>query len=125
MISYSSFAFVGSIQVERLKAQLTQRVGEIQGYKLHMASVERSRDALAEEMVRLSEEVQRLRGELKEAAGLKAKCKELGFKQEVLLGLLGEKEEAVDELKADLAETKRSYQSQIDALSKQLPMNGS
>ena len=116
---------VGSIQVERLKAQLTQRLGEIQGYKMQMTSVERSRDALAEEMVRLSEEVQRLRGDLKESSGLKAQCKELEFKQEVLLGLLGEKEEVVDELKADLLETKRSYQSQIDLLSTQLEKNPS
>jgi len=108
------------LRMQRLQAKLKLKTGEVQSLKLQLAAVERSRDTLAEEMVRLTDQTQKLKKEVANNPVLQRKVEELQLKQDLLLDLLGEKEERVDELEADIEEVKTVYRAQVDALAEQL-----
>ncbi|CAO3696573.1 unnamed protein product [Umbelopsis ramanniana] len=102
-----------TIVIERLNATIRQLEGQNQLYQVQAQQSAQSRDELAEELVKLSHDVDKLREESKTADKLKAEHEELNQRYHAALEMLGERTEQVEELRADISDVKEMYRSQI------------
>ncbi|KAJ3343375.1 hypothetical protein HDU93_008740 [Gonapodya sp. JEL0774] len=104
------------LAVERLSIavkSLESQVGSLQA-QLKMAM--KTRDELAEELVKGTTENERLREEVLKAALLRREFTDLSSRHDAALVLLGEKTETVEELKADIADMKVVFREQLENL---------
>lgn len=134
-VSSSSFGFAGSdfgedsspfadgtspsagvYATERLTQSLRQRSGEISSLQAQLDGKEAATKALAEEVVSLTARVEELTKEMSDAPGMKKEFTELKKRHTALLELLGEREERIMELQADLADVNQMYKEQITEL---------
>lgn len=134
-VSSSSFGFAGSdfgedfspfadgtsspagvYATERLTQSLRQRNGEIGSLQAQLDGKEAATKALAEEVVSLTARVEELAKEMSDAPGIKKEFNELKKRHTALLELLGEREERIMELQADLADVNQMYKEQITEL---------
>jgi chromosome segregation ATPase len=102
--------------VEALQASLRQKEGEVRGLRNMIDELEKLRDALTDEVAELGRRTVDLEGQVREMPGIRAKLCDLEKKNELLLEMLGEREEEVEALQADLADAKAVFQSQIQSL---------
>lgn len=108
----------GSSVIESLQSQLKLREGEIAQLQLEIASLERSRTVMAEELVRLTNQNDDLEGKVQEIPKLKEQLKDLEQRHNTILQMYGEKAEEAEELRLDLEDVKNMYKTQIDELLK-------
>ncbi|GLJ29771.1 hypothetical protein SUGI_0587940 [Cryptomeria japonica] len=106
--------------IEHLEATLRQKDGELASYMTRLASLESIRDSLAEELVKMTNECEKLRIEVAALPGLRAELEALRRRHTSALELMGERDEELEELKADLADVKQMYREQIDMLVSQI-----
>lgn len=106
--------------VEQLEAFLSQRDGEIASYMSRLASLESTRNALAEELVKATTQCEKFRTEASSLLHLRSEMESLRRRHASALELMGERDEQVEELKADLADVKQMYREQIDMLVNQI-----
>eukprot|EP00250_Pteridium_aquilinum_P007166 c16947_g1_i1 orf=995-3871(-) len=106
--------------IEQLEAFLSQKEGEIALYTSRLTSLESTRNALAEELVKATTECEKFRTEAASLAGLRSELDSLRRRHASALELMGERDEQVEELKADLADVKQMYREQIDMLVNQI-----
>ena len=115
--------------LEKMQAVMSQREGEITSLQEQLGRVERERSALAEELVALTTKVTQLcvllvvdltlmvpsfrQAEVSVSQALRGELAALKQRHSAALDLLGEKEEKLEELKADLVDMKQLYRSQI------------
>ncbi|KAI7794980.1 putative TATA element modulatory factor [Triplophysa rosa] len=108
----------GSSVIESLQSQLKLREGEIAQLQLEIASLERSRTVMSEELVRLTNQNDDLEGQVKEIPKLKVQLMDLEQRHNTILQMYGEKAEEAEELRLDLEDVKNMYKTQIDELLK-------
>jgi TATA element modulatory factor len=101
---------------ERLHSTLRQRIGEIASLHSQLTSKETATQALADEVVALTARVEELTAELKDAPEVRSGLSDLTVRHAALLELLGEREERIQELEADLVDINQMYKAQITDL---------
>lgn len=106
----------GMYATERLTSSLRQRNGEIVSLQAQLDSKEAATQALAEEVVSLTARVEEIFAELKDAPEVRKELDELKRRHSALLELLGEREERIMELEADLTDVNQMYKEQITEL---------
>lgn len=106
----------GVYATERLSQSLRQRNGEIASLQAQLDGKEAATKALAEEVVALTARVDELTKEMSDAPGMKKEFEELKKRHTALLELLGEREERIMELQADLSDVNQMYKEQITEL---------
>lgn len=108
---------VGAVYAtEWLQQSLRQRNGEIASLQSKLNGKEISTKALAEEVVNLTTRVEEITKEMKDAPEKKKEFEELKRRHTTLLELLGEREECIMELQADLSDVNQMYKEQITEL---------
>ncbi|KAG6543726.1 hypothetical protein Mapa_014910 [Marchantia paleacea] len=102
--------------LEQLEGQLRQKEGELSSCFARLAALESTRDSLAEELVKATTQNEIYRSEANLLPGLRAELDSLRRRHTSALELMGERDEEVEELKADLADVKQMYREQITML---------
>ncbi|GJX40968.1 calcium/proton exchanger [Tanacetum coccineum] len=127
-----------SMTPNAFEAVLRQKEGELASYMSRLASMESIRDSLAEELVKMTEECEKLRSEVSLMPGLKAEIEAvrplnepnethleitdnevneahmlgqeaLRSRHSAALELMGERDEELEELRADIVDLKEIY----------------
>lgn len=106
----------GVYERERLSTSLKLRRGEVENLQSQLESKEKATRALAEEVVNLTCRLEILEKEGKGNEGDENKLQALSKRHETLLELLGEREERIGELEADLSDVKAMYKDQVTEL---------
>nr|XP_043623767.1 golgin candidate 5 isoform X2 [Erigeron canadensis] len=98
------------------EAALRQKEGELASYMSRLASMESIRDSLAEELVKMTAECEKLRSEVSQLPGMKAELEALRRRHAAALELMGERDEELEELRADIVDLKEMYREQVNIL---------
>ncbi|PWA61837.1 TATA element modulatory factor 1 TATA binding protein [Artemisia annua] len=107
------------------EAALRQKEGELASYMSRLASMESIRDSLAEELVKMTAECEKLRSEVSQLPGLKAELDSLRQRHSAALELMGERDEELEELRADIVDLKEMYREQVNILVNKIQVSGS
>eukprot|EP00981_Chlorochromonas_danica_P005682 scaffold1172_cov180-Ochromonas_danica.AAC.9 len=114
------------VAAEKMMQRQRQRDEELSSLQMQISKLEMSRAALLEEVSFLSSRNAQLEEEMLELAQLQADLAEMTKQKDVLLVLLGEKEEELEASLTDMMEVKNMYQEHIRDLLEQLtPTNSS
>jgi DNA repair exonuclease SbcCD ATPase subunit len=114
--SVSTVPANGFVASERQHQQRQLREEELAALRSSVLSLTQARDALLEEVSFLSARNAQLEDSTVSLPALRSNAQQLQQQVEVLLVLLGEKEEENDSLAEDLRETKQLYRDQMDSL---------
>jgi len=106
--------------IENLEAQLKMREGEIVQLQSDINELEHTREAMAQELVKLTTENQQLMENVVDYPSLRVAHSELDQRYQALLQMYGEKVEETDELRLDLNDVKDMYKAQIEELIKNI-----
>lgn len=90
------------------------------GLQQKVREVERARDRLAEEVIRLEQETARGKEAQAQVEQLRLKLQEMEARYLSALELLGEREERIEELTTDIEELREGYKMQLETLADQL-----
>ncbi|XP_055829144.1 golgin candidate 5 isoform X1 [Solanum dulcamara] len=93
-----------------------QKDGELASYMSRLASMEAIRDSLAEELVKMTAECEKLRSEASMLPGIRAELDALRRRHFAALELMGERDEELEELRADIIDMKEMYREQVNLL---------
>ncbi|KAK6912058.1 TATA element modulatory factor 1, TATA binding [Dillenia turbinata] len=99
-----------------LEATLRQKEGEISSYISRLTSMESIRDSLAEELVQMTAQCEKLRAEAAMLPGIRAELDALRRRHSAALELMGERDEELEELRADIVDLKEMYREQVNLL---------
>nr|CAB3464473.1 unnamed protein product [Digitaria exilis] len=102
------------------ESALRQKDGELASYMSRLASLESIRNSLAEELVKMTEQCEKLRTESAALPGLRAELEALKQRHFQALELMGERDEELEELRNDIVDLKEMYREQVDLLVSQL-----
>ncbi|KAK1422474.1 hypothetical protein QVD17_25615 [Tagetes erecta] len=108
--------YLKSMTPSAFQAALRQKEGELASYMCRLASMETIRDSLSEELVKMTKECKRLRSEAALLPGIKAELEALRFRHNAALELMGERDEELEELRADIVDLKEMYREQVSML---------
>ena len=115
MVSASTAAAGPSVQlVERMSASVRRLETEKAAHKEEMARLSSQRDEARKEMVSLMQEVETKREIDKKAEKLEKELAETQRRYTASLEMLGEKEERVGELEADVQDLKGLYKELVE-----------
>ncbi|KAI3521594.1 hypothetical protein L1887_11065 [Cichorium endivia] len=98
------------------QAALRQKDGELQSYISRLTSMETIRDSLTEELVKMTAECEKLRSEVALLPSIKAELEALRMRHSAALELMGERDEELEELRADIVDVKEMYREQVNML---------
>ncbi|KAM7480468.1 hypothetical protein LguiA_028681 [Lonicera macranthoides] len=98
------------------EAALRQKEGELASYMSRLASMESIRDSLAEELVKMTAQCEKLRAEASMLPGIRAELEALRRRHSAALELMGERDEELEELRADIVDLKEMYREQVNLL---------
>ncbi|RLN27580.1 golgin candidate 5 [Panicum miliaceum] len=98
------------------ESALRQKDGELASYMSRLASLESIRNSLAEELVKMTEQCEKLRAEAAALPGLRAELEALKQRHFQALELMGERDEELEELRNDIVDLKEMYREQVDLL---------
>jgi uncharacterized phage infection (PIP) family protein YhgE len=101
---------------ERNLQQANQRMEEFKALSIQLKQIQSSRDALLEEVSYLSARNSQLEEQSSSVPKLSDEVLQYRQQNELLLSLLGEKEEEVEATLADMKEVKDMYRSQMEEL---------
>ncbi|ERM98626.1 hypothetical protein AMTR_s00109p00089980 [Amborella trichopoda] len=110
--------------IEHLESALRQKDGELMSYISRLSSLESIRDSLAEELVKMTAQCEKLHTEVAVLPGLRAELEALRRRHSSALELMGERDEELEELRADIFDLKEMYREQIDMLVNQNMLQG-
>ncbi|KAK6914874.1 TATA element modulatory factor 1 DNA binding [Dillenia turbinata] len=99
-----------------LEATLRQKEGEISSYISRLTSMESIRDSLAEDLVQMTAQCEKLRAEAAMLPGIRAELDALRRRHSAALELMGERDEELEELRADIVDLKEMYREQVNLL---------
>lgn len=108
--------YLKSMTPSAFEAALRQKDGELASYISRLASTESTRDSLAEELVKLTRESEKFSSEAALLPGLRVELDALRRRHNAALELMGERDEELEELRADIIDLKEMYREQIDLL---------
>jgi len=107
-------------ELERLRSLLHSREGEIGSLKEQIQGLEATRDSLAEELVQSFQRRDADEELLEDFEELRKQHKSLQVRHASAVELLGEREERLEELTADLEDVKALYRDQIEYMVEQV-----
>ena len=110
---------VSTVKSEDLRRELSRALGHAKALKSHITKVERGRDLLVEELAKVTEQQRLQQNELAALPVLKAKLDETERRNEIVLQMLGERDERIEELQLDIEDVRACYKLQIDQLTSQ------
>ncbi|CAA0834622.1 Golgin candidate 5 [Striga hermonthica] len=108
--------YMKSMTTNAYEAALRQKEGELASYTSRLASMESIRDSLAEELVKMTAECEKLRAEASMLPGIRAELEALRRRHSAALELMGERDEELEELRADIVDLKEMYREQVNLL---------
>ncbi|XP_011080724.1 golgin candidate 5 [Sesamum indicum] len=108
--------YMKSVTSSTFEAALRQKEGELASYASRLASMESIRDSLAEELVKMTAQCEKLRGEAATLPGIRAELEALRRRHSAALELMGERDEELEELRADIVDLKEMYREQVNLL---------
>lgn len=108
--------YLKSMTPNAFEAALRQKEGELASYMSRLASMESIRDSLAEELVKMTEQCEKLRSEASMLPGIRAELEALRRRHSSALELMGERDEELEELRADIVDLKEMYREQVNML---------
>ncbi|KAK1289155.1 Golgin candidate 5 [Acorus calamus] len=108
--------FLRSMTPSAFEVSLRQKDGELASYISRLASLESIRDSLAEELVKMTAQCEKLRAESSLLPGIRAELEALRRRHSSALELMGERDEQLEELRADIMDLKEMYREQVDLL---------
>ncbi|XP_062008397.1 golgin candidate 5 [Rosa rugosa] len=108
--------YMKSMTPSAFEASLRQKEGELASYMSRLASMESIRDSLAEELVKMTEQCEKLRAEAGMLPGIRAELDALRRRHSAALELMGERDEELEELRADIVDLKEMYREQVNLL---------
>ncbi|CAK9174584.1 unnamed protein product [Ilex paraguariensis] len=108
--------YMKSMTPSAFEAALRQKEGELASYMSRLASMESIRDSLAEELVKMTAQCERLRTEATLLPGIRAELEALRRRHSAALELMGERDEELEELRADIVDLKEMYREQVNLL---------
>ncbi|CAI6011375.1 unnamed protein product [Closterium sp. NIES-65] len=97
-----------------------QQEGEVRQLQREVQEARAARDATADELLRVSQRLLALEKEQVAVPALEAELAGLRARHEVALVMVGERNERVDELEADLADVRALYKEQVALLAGQV-----
>ncbi|XP_059641956.1 golgin candidate 5 [Cornus florida] len=112
--------FMKSMTPSAFEATLRQKEGELASYMSRLASMESIRHSLAEELVKMTEQCDKLRTEAAMLPGIRAELEALRRRHSSALELMGERDEELEELRADIVDLKEMYREQVNMLVNQI-----
>ncbi|KAJ3121534.1 TATA element modulatory factor 1 [Physocladia obscura] len=107
-----------NIVVERLYRSLKQLQGQVSSLQTQLQMVTRTRDELAEELVKVTSEVMEAKASASTIDSLNNQLNELNQRYMAALELLGEKTEQVEDLQMNISELRRIQKEEIEELIK-------
>ncbi len=122
--SFATEPNAGLYARERMASALRQRTGEVESLQTRLREKETATEALAEEVVTLTTKLEELSTQVSDAPAVKEKLDTLEKRHATLLELLGEREERIGELTADLADVREIYKEQLNELMGRLESEG-
>jgi len=108
--------YMKSMTPSAFEAALRQKEGELASYMSRLASLESIRDSLAEELVKMTAQCEKLRAEASVLPGIRAELDALRRRHSAALELMGERDEELEELRADIVDLKEMYREQVNLL---------
>lgn len=108
--------YIRSMTPGAFESALRQKEGELASYMSRLASMESIRDSLAEELVKMTAQCEKLRAEAALLPGLRAELEALRRRHSSALELMGERDEELEELRADIIDLKEMYREQVNLL---------
>ncbi|KAK6153648.1 hypothetical protein DH2020_013287 [Rehmannia glutinosa] len=120
--------YMQSMTSSTFEAALRQKEGELASHTSRLnhaltvgfcplqASLESIRDSLAEELVKMTAECEKLRAEAATLPGIRAELEALRRRHSAALELMGERDEELEELRADIVDLKEMYREQVNLL---------
>ncbi|CAG8499161.1 13556_t:CDS:2 [Dentiscutata heterogama] len=108
------------IMTERLNSSIKYLKGQVSTLQAQLYLTTKNRDELADELVKLTTQIEDLSLKSEKVTELERQFYELNERYNTALELLGEKTEQVDELQADIEDMRDAYRSQITDLTAQL-----
>jgi hypothetical protein len=104
------------LALEKLQQALRQKEAEVQHLQSRLYDMERTRDALAEEVTVLGRQHSLQVAKALRAAAEVARAKDLVQQKEVLLELLGEKTEELEVVQGEMETLKAHFRRQLDQI---------
>ncbi|KAL9405642.1 hypothetical protein Peur_002614 [Populus x canadensis] len=108
--------YMKSMTPSAFESALRQKEGELASYMSRLASMESVRDSLAEELVKMTSQCEKLRAESALLPGVQAELDGLRRRHSAALELMGERDEELEELRADIVDLKEMYREQVNLL---------
>ncbi|XP_021892113.1 golgin candidate 5-like [Carica papaya] len=108
--------YMKSMTPSAFEAALRQKEGELASYMSRLASMESIRDSLAEELVKMTAQCEKLRAEATMLPSIRAELEALRRRHSAALELMGERDEELEELRADIVDLKEMYREQVNLL---------
>ncbi|GFP81860.1 golgin candidate 5 [Phtheirospermum japonicum] len=108
--------YMKSMTSNTYEAALRQKEGELASYMSRLASMEAIRDSLAEELVKMTAQCEKLQTEAATLPGIRAELEALRRRHSAALELMGERDEELEELRADIVDLKEMYREQVNLL---------
>mmetsp|Transcript_4216 Transcript_4216/g.5903 ORF Transcript_4216/g.5903 Transcript_4216/m.5903 type:complete len:775 (-) Transcript_4216:562-2886(-) len=116
----SSSSSLSLSSMEKTNTLFKQRDGENSVLIMQNSQLQKSVESLRDEVVKLTSKNEELQQQVESQKDLRNQFDLLSKRYNMALDLLGEKEEMVEEMKADIADLKKIYQSQINELVEQV-----
>eukprot|EP00842_Homolaphlyctis_polyrhiza_P001608 jgi/Hompol1/2448/HPOL_001524-RA len=108
------------VAIERLQATIKQNETLIASLQMQLRLATQTRDEMADELVKVTNECEELRAKSVAAAETELRLSDLTKRYNTALEILGEKTERVDELQADIDDMKIVFKKQVEELVRQL-----
>ncbi|KAJ3036630.1 hypothetical protein HDV00_002526 [Rhizophlyctis rosea] len=102
--------------IERLHSSVKQLEGQVSSLQTQLQMASQTRDELAEELVRVTNENENMKSEIMKSREEEAGRADLERRYNAALELLGEKTEQVEELQADINDMKQAFRAQVQEL---------
>ncbi|XVE52075.1 hypothetical protein DITRI_Ditri02bG0091900 [Diplodiscus trichospermus] len=108
--------YMKSMTPSAFESALRQKEGELASYMSRLSSMESIRDSLAEELVKMTAQCEKLKAEAATLPGIRAELEALRRRHSAALELMGERDEELEELRADIVDLKEMYREQVNLL---------
>ncbi|KAF9423619.1 hypothetical protein BGZ94_008236 [Podila epigama] len=109
-----------AVAIERLNSMVRQLEGQVTFLTEQTRSINRNKDELSDELVRVTMELEELRIVAVKVPSLEQELYQLQERHKAALEMLGERTEEVHELRADIVDVKEAYRDQINELLSQI-----
>ncbi|TYJ33971.1 hypothetical protein E1A91_A05G138000v1 [Gossypium mustelinum] len=108
--------YMKSMTPSAFESALRQKEGELASYMSRLTSLESIRDSLSEELVKMTAQCEKLKAEAATLPGIRTELEALRRRHSAALELMGERDEELEELRADIVDLKEMYREQVNLL---------